>query len=86
MKTTIYLLYRHGSNAANQSMTPVAVVGYEEAVSREAACRQMARQTTVYANQFLTAKPLSRTSQADRERADEAERARMSEMLTAYQP
>lgn len=51
-----YLIYRHGSNAANQSMcnkAPVAIVN--EAETSDEAERIAAKHLTVYANQFLSA-------------------------------
>lgn len=64
-KMTTYIVYRHGSNAANQSRTQVMVVGFEDAPDRETAKEQMAQRIEVYNNQHLTAKPASRASKTD---------------------
>lgn len=71
MTTTDYIVYRYGSNAANQSMTPVMPVGAYSGTGRTAAERrtdaerQAAEEHTVYANQFLSAVPLARCSASD---------------------
>lgn len=55
MKLTNYLIYRHGSNAANQSMTnklPIAII---EETSKENAVAKALKEHTCYANQFLSA-------------------------------
>ena len=67
MATFAYLVYRVGSNAANQSMThemPLAIV---DAPNREAACQavQDSGEFTVYANQHLKAVPLSKAKKVD---------------------
>lgn len=61
-----YLIYRHGSNAANQSMTPVAVVCSVEAKSRDEAKKIAAEKVTVHNNQCLEARPASRCSKSDK--------------------
>ncbi len=65
---TKYLVYRHGSNKANQSMQQTMPVCEVEARSRDAA-KQKAHDAgiTVYNNQWLEARPASRCSRADRE-------------------
>ena len=60
-----YIVTRHGSNAANQSMTPEMDVGSVEAANRREACRLMADEVTVYNNQFLSAKLLSRATRSE---------------------
>jgi hypothetical protein len=55
MKMTSFLIYRHGSNAANQSMTPVSAVAIAEAETAEKAKEIAAENLTVYSNQFLSA-------------------------------
>jgi len=50
-----YLIFRHGSNAANQSMTPVEAVAIVEAASPDSAKAIAADNVTVYANQYLEA-------------------------------
>jgi hypothetical protein len=50
---TSYLVYRHGSNAANQSMTPTMAVAIIDAETEDAA-REVARENVnCYANQYL---------------------------------
>lgn len=54
---TSYLIIRHGSNAANQSMTPQTGVAFVDAETPEEA-KRIAREdqgVTCYANQFLEA-------------------------------
>lgn len=76
---SMYVIYRHGSNKANQTMTPVAAVGVEEAESIEEAKAQAAVRINCYANQFLEARCLDECSMDDRIAADEAEMAREAE-------
>jgi hypothetical protein len=71
-----YIVYRHGSNAANQSMTPLMPVGIWEADSREEAIRRAAMEVVIYANQHLTARAYSRVSHAGQQAASEADHAR----------
>jgi len=52
---TNFLIYRHGSNAANQSMTPISAVAIVEAETPEAAKAIAAQDHTCYANQFFSA-------------------------------
>jgi hypothetical protein len=65
MKFTNYLIYRHGSNRANQELCnklPVAIVA---ATSRQEACR-IARQSVIfYANQTAEAIPESKANATD---------------------
>lgn len=70
-----YLIYRHGSNAANQSMTQTAVVCSVEAKSREEAERIASEKVTVYNNQTLEARPASKCSKVDCQEAWEADQA-----------
>ena len=72
---TIYIITRHGSNAANQSMTPTAIIGTIEAESGADAKRIAADKWTCYANQFVSAEPFDSASHDDRDEADEADRA-----------
>jgi len=60
-----YVIYRHGSNAANQHMCNKMIVGTIEAHNREEACRLMSDKVTVYRNQWLLAVPLSRLGKKD---------------------
>jgi hypothetical protein len=78
---TQYLVYRHGSNAANQPMRDRAPVAIVEARTRDdaTACAYsvddpriadhayciLARHVSVWANQRLSAVPVSRAPKAD---------------------
>lgn len=50
---TSYLVYRHGSNSANQSMTPKAAVAIVEAGDYETALRNAQEFVNCYNNQHL---------------------------------
>ena len=50
-----YLIIRHGSNAANQSMTPSAAIAIVEAATAQEAKEIAAEDHTVYNNQYLEA-------------------------------
>jgi hypothetical protein len=50
-----FLVYRHGSNKATQSMTPKMAVCIVEANDDDDALRIAAENVTVYNNQFLEA-------------------------------
>ena len=60
-----YVVYRHGSNAANQHMCNKMIVGTIEARNRKEACRLMSEKVTVYRNQWLSAIPFSRLGKKD---------------------
>ena len=60
-----YAIYRHGSNAANQSACPKMIVGTIRAASRAEACKLMHDRVTVYSNQWLSAIPFSRLGKKD---------------------
>lgn len=62
---TKYLIYRHGSNAANQSRINEMAIDIIEAKSQEAAKTIAAENHTVYNNQFLSAVPESKAKQSD---------------------
>ena len=62
---TNYVIYRNGSNRANQSMVDRMPLCIETAPDRATACEQAAQRFTVYSNQYLTAKAESRASGAD---------------------
>jgi hypothetical protein len=65
-----WIIKRHGSNAANQSMRQVSVLGTVEAPDSESAVAAAAGRWTRYNNQYFEAVPLSgRTRKADREAA-----------------
>lgn len=74
---TRYVILRHGSNAANQSMTLTAVLGTVEAPDRRSAVDAAAERWTCYNGQHFDPIPWSRASRRDRDDAlenDEAER------------
>lgn len=50
---TSYLIYRHGSNAANQSMTPKMAVGIVDAETYDTALRIACGEVNCCANQHL---------------------------------
>lgn len=95
-KMTAYIIYRSGANRANQSTRERAPVAIVEAKSREAACEVdhgapsvhapryclAAPWVKVWANQDLTAKPVSKASRRDIEEAEEA--TRLGEAEDAY--
>lgn len=64
MKTTDYLIYRHGANGANQSTERVAVA-ICTAPNKDAAVERVAREVNCYANQHLSAVPKSRALTTD---------------------
>jgi len=71
MKSYVYAVYRHGANAANQSMCNKRIVGTVTATSREEACRIMGDKVTVYRNQWLSAVPASKLGKAEQRIAAE---------------
>lgn len=79
---TTYIIKRHGSNAANQSMTPEMVVGTVEAATRKNACRIARDKWTCYANQYFEAIPQSRASKSDHEAAWEGDQ--LAELEAEY--
>ena len=62
-----YVIYRHGSNAANQHMCNKMIVGTIEAANRKEACKLMHDRVMVYNNQWLSAIPFSRLSRAQQQ-------------------
>jgi hypothetical protein len=62
---TTYAIFRHGSNAANQSMTQRMLVDVREATSAERAKQDCG--VNCYNNQFLSAKPVSKLTASERE-------------------
>lgn len=67
-RQTEYLIYRHGSNGANQSLCNKAPVAIIVARSRREALEKVATERpdiTVYNNQFLTATPQSHANADD---------------------
>ena len=73
-----YAIYRHGSNAANQSACPKMIVGTITASSRAEACKLMHDRVTVYNNQWLSAVPFSRLGKKDQWRAYERDLERIA--------
>lgn len=87
--STLYLVYRTGTNSANQSLRTVAPVALVEADSRSAACETtwlgsepsvdhcpvlaLATYVTVWAGQTLHAVPASRAPRADVREVQELE-------------
>ena len=66
-----YFVTRHGSNAANQSMTPVAVIGRVEASSYDVAMKRAKEKfgDKCYNNQYLGVKAASRFPREERDAA-----------------
>jgi hypothetical protein len=62
---TQYLIYRHGSNAANQSMCGKLPIDIIEAASKGEAIRIAGENHTCYANQFFSAVCESRAKHDD---------------------
>ena len=79
MRNCVYVVYRYGSNAANQSRCNKRIVGTVKAGSRAEACRLMADEVTVYRNQWLSAVPASKLSEADQRIALERDRENQAE-------
>jgi hypothetical protein len=71
MRTRWYVVFRHGSNSANQTMQQVRPLGTYEAGSQAEACKQAGDEHTCYANQILTSAPVSRLSAATVREAEE---------------
>ena len=67
MRKYVYVVYRHGSNAANQHMCNKIIVGTIEAANRKEACKLMHDRVTVYNNQWLSAIPFSRLSRTQQQ-------------------
>ena len=65
MRTTNYLIYRHGSNSANQSMCNKMAIAIVAATSKDAAIMKAVEDHTVYANQFLSAVAESKANRED---------------------
>jgi len=66
-----YLVFRHGSNGANQPMTERMALGWFDGHTGEEACELARRQgETVYGNQRLTYKLASRCTKAEKREGD----------------
>ena len=62
-----YLVFRHGSNGANQPMTECMGIGWFDGHTGEEACEAARKQgETVYSNQRLTYKLASRCTKAEK--------------------
>ncbi len=72
-----YVVFRHGCNSANQSMTPVMPVGIWTAGTRQAAIDAAHKDVMVYDNQYLTARAASKVSGSLYEAATEADALRL---------
>ena len=75
-----YVVYRHGSNSANQPMCNRMPIGIVEASDRHRALAKAKKElvVTIYNNQYLTVVPISRLSAADRYDAYVADNYRQS--------
>jgi len=62
---TNYLIYRHGSNAANQSLTNKLAIDIVEAHNQSEACEIAATRNDCYVNQFFSAVCESRANKED---------------------
>ena len=78
MRNCVYVVYRHGSNAANQSACNKMIVGTIKASNRGEACRLMARKVMMYRNQWLSAVPASRLGKAEKRIAYERDLERVA--------
>ncbi len=67
MKT--FVIFRHGSNAANQSMTQTMPVAVVEAKDRDEAKQIALGFVTLYANQYLESRFASRCKRSEIEEA-----------------
>lgn len=65
MNATKYLVYRHGSNRANQELCDKMAVAIVAATSRQEACRIAQENLTFYANQTAEAIPESKANATD---------------------
>jgi hypothetical protein len=68
-----YVVVRHGSNGANQSMCNRSVLGFVEAKDRDAAYTECHDRWTCYANQQFELIPVLQAKKADLEEANEAD-------------
>lgn len=86
-RESTWVVVRRGSNAANQPMTPRAVVGTVSATNRADAYANAAQKFTVYNNQSIELIPWSRAKKEDLRAAsegdafEEQERSRMLGIL-----
>ena len=65
MKSTNYLIYRHGSNRANQELCNKMAVAIVAATSRQEACRIAQQNVLFYPDQTAEAVPASKASRVD---------------------
>lgn len=86
MRETEYVVYRVGSNAANQSMTQTMPIGVYTGRGKRAVDRlndaydQARAEHAVYANQFLDAIPLARVKAEDTDAAYEYQALREQQL------
>lgn len=71
MRLKQYVVIRHGSNAANQSMTPKMVVGIARAETYDDAKAQASEEFNCYNNQFLELVPWYQATAAEKRTASE---------------
>ena len=75
IKTVEYVVYRHGSNGANQPMTRTMPIGIYSGTGRTATERQLDAESkaveehTIYNNQSLSSVPASRVSADEKDAA-----------------
>lgn len=81
--TRKFVVVRHGSNAANQPMTPRLAVGIVEAASEEDARKEAEEQFNCYANQHLEILTEEEASSEDwNEACEEQERQSLEQAST----
>ena len=74
-----FIVTRHGSNSANQSMTPSAIVGTVEAETKQEAKSAAEAGFNCYNNQFLSVAPSKDASEGDCQEALERDTARQED-------
>lgn len=78
MKT--FVIFRHGSNAANQSMTQTMAVAIVEAKDKHEAIQTALDTVKLYANQYLEARFASRCKRSEIEEAQQVMEARQEHL------
>jgi hypothetical protein len=78
MKT--FVIFRHGLNAANQSMTHAMAVAIVEAKDKHEAIQVALDTVKLYANQYLEARFASRCKQSEIEEAQQVMEARQEHL------
>ena len=74
-----YIVIRHGSNAANQSMTPEMICGTVEAGTEEEGYAKAREEWTCYANQQFELRPASECSDEECNEAFEGDQLTAAE-------